>query len=126
MTRVVAIIFCSCHRPCKERCHHNCQLPLCFLSFFCCLIFAPKPAAVIPVPKRFFYNTVCQGKSKDQQHSSGSRVHFIKLIRQSKNVFNPMLIQNIVKQKINTKFLIVKSNSKFGAKLRQLLGKDWL
>jgi hypothetical protein len=32
----------------------------------------------------FLYNTVYQGKSKDQQQSSGSRVHFIKLIRQSK------------------------------------------
>ena len=111
MTRVVAIIFCSCHRPCKERCHHNCQLPLCFLSFFCCLIFALKPAAVIPVPKRFFYNTVYQGKSKDQQHSSGSRVHFIKLIRQSKNVFNEMLIQNIKKRN--------DFNSKLTGSLRQ-------
>ena len=40
MTRVVAIIFCSCHRPCKERCHHNCQSTSSPATLFsCCLIF---------------------------------------------------------------------------------------
>ena len=55
-----------------------------------------------------------------------SSVHFIKLVRQSKNVFNAMLIQNIIKQKINIKLLKFKGYSKFGARFRQLLGTDWL
>ena len=115
MTRVVAIIFCSCHRPCKERCHHNCQLPLCFLSFFCCLIFAPKPAAaVIPVPKRFFYNTVLCSVYTRARVRTNSRVHFIKLIRQTKNVFNEMLIQNI------------KKRNDFNSKLTGSLGQDYI